>query len=567
VADATRAQTSVETAAKESRQRWQDGPLAESLSRFPPRKEAFRTISGIPIGDLYTPEDIADIEFERDIGYPGHYPFTRGVHASMYRGRLWTVRQVAGFGTAEDTNRRYKYLLAHGETGLSTDFDLPTLLGRDSDHPFARAEVGTVGVAIDTLRDAELLWEGISLDQVSTSMTITAPATVLIAMYEAVAHQQGLGGEQVMGTAQNDILKEYTAQNEYIFPPEPAVQLVVDTMEYCARTMPRFNPVSVSGYHIREAGATAAQELAFTLAAGFTYAHKAVERGMDIDFVAPRISFFFDIHIDFFEEIAKLRAARRMWARLMREKLGARDPRSWTLRTHCQTAGVSLTAQQIENNIVRTTVEAMAGVLGGTQSLHTNSMDEAYQIPSEKAIKIAVRTQQILAAESGIADVVDPLAGSYYVESLTKRVEEEAWDILKQIEDVGGMIHAVETGFIQQQIADSSYTFQRQVESGEQTIVGVNEYIEEEAGTLSPDLFFQVDPEAAERQIARLNQVRAERDNRAVTRALSALRQAALGSTNTMPHIAEAVRAYASIGEICDVFREVFGEYRPPTVF
>ena len=567
MADATRAQTSAETAAKDSRQRWQDGPLAESLSRFPHRKEAFRTISGIPIGDLYTPDDIADIEFERDIGYPGDYPFTRGVHASMYRGRLWTIRQVAGFGTAEDTNRRYKYLLAHGETGLSTDFDLPTLLGRDSDHPFARAEVGKIGVAIDTLRDAELLWEGISLDQVSTSMTITAPATVLIAMYEAVAHQQGLGGEQVMGTAQNDILKEYTAQNEYIFPPEPAVQLVVDTMEYCARTMPRFNPVSVSGYHIREAGATAAQELAFTLAAGFTYAHKAVERGLDIDFVAPRLSFFFDLHIDFFEEIAKLRAARRMWAHLMREKLGARDPHSWTLRTHCQTAGVSLTAQQIENNIVRTAVEAMAGVLGGTQSMHTNSMDEAYQIPSEKAIKIAVRTQQILAAESGIADVVDPLAGSYYVEALTKRVEEEAWDILKQIEDVGGMIRAVETGFIQQQIADSSYTFQRQVESGERTIIGVNEYMEDEAGELSPDLFFQVDPEAAERQIARLNQVRAERDNRAVTRALSGLRQAALGKTNTMPHIAEAVRAYASIGEICDVFREVFGEYRPPIVY
>lgn len=565
--DATREPASADTAPTDSRQRWQDGPLAESLSRFPPRKGVFRTISGIPIGDIHTPEDVADIEFERDIGYPGRYPFTRGVHASMYRGRLWTIRQVAGFGTAEDTNQRYKYLLAHGETGLSTDFDLPTLLGRDSDHPFARAEVGKIGVAIDTLRDAELLWEGISLDQVSTSMTITAPAFVLIAMYEAVAHQHGLGGEQVMGTAQNDILKEYTAQNEYIFPPEPAVQLVVDTMEYCARTMPRFNPVSVSGYHIREAGATAAQELAFTLAAGFTYAQKAVERGLDIDFVAPRISFFFDLHIDFFEEIAKLRAARRMWARLMREKLGARDPRSWTLRTHCQTAGVSLTAQQIENNIVRTTVEAMAGVLGGTQSLHTNSMDEAYQIPSEKAIKIAVRTQQILAAESGLADVVDPLAGSYYVESLTKRVEEEAWDILKQIEGVGGMIRAVEIGFIQQQIANSSYAFQLQVESGERTIVGVNEHIEDEAGDLSPDLFFQVDPQAAERQIARLNQVRAERDNRAVARALSALRQAALGGTNSMPHIAEAVRAYASVGEICDVFREVFGEYRPPIVY
>ncbi len=552
---------------QDGRQRWKDGALADSLSRYSRRRETFQTISGLPIADIYTPEDVAEVDFERDIGYPGEYPFTRGVHATMYRGRLWTIRQVAGFGTAEDTNRRYKYLLAHGETGLSTDFDLPTLLGRDSDHPFARAEVGKIGVAIDTLRDAEILWDGIPLDEISASMTITAPAAVLIAMYEAVAARQGVTGSQITGTAQNDILKEYTAQNEYIFPPEPAVQLVVDTMEYCARTMPRFNPVSVSGYHIREAGATAAQELAFTLAAGFTYAREAVRRGLDIDFVAPRISFFFDLHIDFFEEIAKLRAARRMWARMMREKLAARDPRSWKLRTHCQTAGVSLTAQQIENNIVRTTIEAMAGVLGGTQSLHTNSMDEAYQIPSEKAIKIAVRTQQIIAAESGLADVVDPLAGSYYVESLTNRLEEEAWDLLRQIEDVGGMIRAVDIGWVQRQIADSSYTFQRQVESGERAIIGVNEYVEEESGELSPDLFFQVDPEVTERQIARLNQVRAQRDDRAVRSALSEVRHAAANGRNVMPAISEAVRAYASIGEICDVLREVFGEYRAPAIY
>lgn len=565
--DSTQERKTTKASSTDGRQKWEEEALAESLSRFPRRRETFQTISGIPIADIYTPEDIADTDFERDIGYPGQYPFTRGVHATMYRARLWTIRQVSGFGTAEDTNQRYKYLLAHGETGLSTDFDLPTLLGRDSDHPFARAEVGKVGVAIDTLRDAEILWEGIPLDRISSSMTVTASAAMLIAMYETVAAQQGVRGAQVMGTAQNDILKEYTAQNEYIFPPRPAVRLVVDTMEYCARTMPRFNPVSVSGYHIREAGATAAQELAFTLADGFTYAEEAVKRGLDIDSVAPRISFFFDIHIDFFEEIAKLRAARRIWARMMREKLGARDPLSWRLRTHCQTAGVSLTAQQIENNIARTTIEAMAGVLGGTQSMHTNSMDEAYQIPSEKAIKIAVRTQQIIASESGIADVVDPLAGSYYVESLTNRVEEEAWDILRQIDDLGGMIHAVEIGWVQQQIADSAYTFQRQVESGERTIIGINEHVEEETGDLSPDLFFQVDPEAGERQIARLNQVRAERDNRALKSALSAVRRAAEGDDNTMPHIAEAVSAYASVGEICDVLREVFGEYRAPAIY
>jgi methylmalonyl-CoA mutase N-terminal domain/subunit len=431
----------------------------------------------------------------------------------------------------------------------------------------ARAEVGKIGVAIDTLRDAHILWDGIPLGEVSTSMTITSPAFVLTAMYEATAAAQGVPADRVTGTAQADILKEYTAQNEYIFPPEPSVRLVVDLMEYCARRLPRFNPVSVSGYHIREAGATAAQELAFTLADGYTYAKAAVDRGLDVDALPPRISFFFDVHIDFFEEIAKLRAARRIWARMMREKLGARDPRSWMLRMHCQTAGVSLTAQQVENNIVRTTVEALAAVLGGTQSLHTNSMDEAFQIPSEKAIKIAVRTQQILAHETGAADVVDPLAGSYYVESLTNRIEEEAWSLMNEIERRGGMVACIEAGFIQKQIANSAADFQRAVEAGEQTIVGMNAYAEEESGELSDDLFFQVDPATTERQIARLRQVRAERSGADVSRALSELKQAAKNGRNIMPSVTDAVTAYASIGEICDVLREVFGEYKALPVF
>lgn len=547
--------------------KWREGSLAECLSRQPRRKESFQTLSGVPIKDLYTPADLAGRDFESDIGFPGQYPFTRGVHATMGRGRLWTIRQVSGFGTAEDTNLRYKYLLAHGETGLSTDFDLPTLLGRDSDHPFARAEVGKVGVAIDTLRDMEILMDGIPLDKTSCSMTVTAPAGVLIAMFEASGVNQGVSGDRLTGTAQNDILKEYTAQNEYIFPPKPAVGLVVDTMEYCAKTMRRFNPVSVSGYHIREAGATAAQEIAFTLADGFTYAEEAAKRGIDIDFVAPRISFFFDVHIDFFEEVAKLRAARRMWARMMREKLGAKDPRSWMLRTHCQTAGVSLTAQQLENNIVRTTIEAMAGVLGGTQSLHTNSMDEALQIPSEKAIKIAVRTQQIIAAESGIGDVVDPLAGSYYVESLTNDLEDESWEIIKKIDEAGGMIEAVEAGYIQKMISNSSYAFQQQVESNERIIVGINEFVEEEEGGVPSDLFFQLDPTATERQIARLEETRRARNDKAVKQALSGLLDAARKGVNTMPSISEAVKAYASVGEICDVLREVYGEYKAPAIY
>jgi len=555
---------------EQEREEWERTTLQASLQRFPYRKQRFTTLSGIPLNDLYTPvsgETSYGEEYLRDIGFPGQYPYTRGVHATMYRSRLWTIRQVSGFGTAEDTNQRYKYLLAHGETGLSTDFDLPTLLGRDSDHPLAIAEVGKIGVAIDTLRDAELLWKGIPLGEVSTSMTINSPAFVLTAMYEAVAAAQGVTGDRVTGTVQNDILKEYTAQNEYIFPPEPSVRLAVDVMEYCAQRLPRFNPISVSGYHIREAGATAVQEVAFTLADGYTYAESAVERGLDVDSFAPRISFFFDVHNDFFEEIAKLRAARRLWARLMREKLSARNPRSWMLRTHCQTAGVSLTAQQVENNIVRTTVQALAAVLGGTQSLHTNSMDEAYQIPSEKAIKIAVRTQQILANESRVADVVDPLAGSYFIESLTDQIEEEAWSLMEEIGQRGGMVACIEDGFIQKQIADSAVAFQRAVESGDEVIVGVNAHVEEESGELTDDLFFQVDPAIVERQITRLRQVRAERSGREVSRTLGELRQAAQQGRNIMPHVYDAVRAYASVGEICDVLREVLGEYRAIPVF
>ena len=552
---------------EEKKKEWESTNLQTSLQRFPRRKKDFSTLSGIPLKDLYTPGDRQGKEYLRDIGFPGQYPYTRGVHASMYRGRLWTIRQVSGFGTAEDTNRRYKYLIDHGETGLSTDFDLPTLLGRDSDHRLASAEVGKVGVAIDTLRDAELLWEGIPLDEISTSLTITSPAFVLIAMYQLVAASQGVTGDQVKGTAQSDILKEYTAQNEYIFPPEPSVRLVVDIMEYCARQLSSFNPISVSGYHIREAGATAVQELAFTLADGYTYAKSAQDRGLDVDAFAPRISFFFDIHNDFFEEIAKLRAARRIWARLMRENLGARHPRSWMLRTHCQTAGVSLTAQQVENNIVRTTVQALAGVLGGTQSLHTNSMDEAYQIPAEKAIKIAIRTQQILAHESGVADVVDPLAGSYFIESLTDQIEEETFSLINDIEKRGGMISCIENGYIQKQIANSAVAYQQKVESGEEVIVGVNAHVEEESDELTDELFFKVDPGTVERQINRLKMVRTKRSNRDVSRALNELRQAAQQKRNIMPCVYDAVSAYASVGEICDILREVFGEYRAIPIF
>jgi len=545
--------------------RWRETTLARSVERFPVRKHRFSTLSGIEIRDLYTATDI-DTEDAGVIGHPGEYPFTRGVHPTMYRARPWTIRQVAGFGQAEDTNRRYRYLLDHGETGLSTDFDLPTLLGRDSDHPIARAEVGKIGVAVDTLVDVRELMAGIPLDEVSTSYTINASAFILIAMYEAVAREQGVADHLITGTCQNDILKEYTAQNEFIYPPAASMRLVVDTMEYASTTMPSYNPVSVSGYHIREAGATAVEEVAFTLAAGHAYASAAVERGIPVDSVARRISFFFDIHNDFFEEIAKLRAARRLWARIMRKWLRCEDEKSWLMRTHCQTAGVSLTAQQPHNNIARTAIQALAGVLGGTQSLHTNSMDEAFQVPSEEAIKIAVRTQQLLLLENRVGDVVDPLAGSYYVESLTNEIEAAAEDLIVTVLDRGGMVASIEDGFVQRRIADSAAEYQADLESGDEHMIGINVFNDDEEGEL-PFSDFVVDPGVSDRQIARLEQVRRERDGTHVTRLLHEFEQAARGDTNLMPLVSELVKAHASVGEICDVLRGVFGEYKPLSIY
>ncbi len=548
-------------------ERWRADTLARDLDRLPRRRRSFTTLSGLPIDDVYTPAEVADLDYESQIGWPGQFPFTRGVHATMYRGRPWTIRQVAGFGQAEDTNARYKYLLAHGETGLSTDFDLPTLLGHDSDHPVFTREVGKIGVAIDTIEDAHALFADIPLDRVSTSLTITAPAAIVLAMYRVVGEERGVSGGALTGTAQNDILKEYTAQNEYVFPPAPSVELVVDTMEYAADVMPRFNPVSVSGYHIREAGSTAIEELAITLSAALTYMEHAKRRRIDLDRIAPRLSFFFDVHNDLFEEVAKFRAARRLWAKLARTRLGCRDPRSWRLRTHAQTAGVSLTAQQPLNNVVRTTIQALAGVMGGVQSMHTNSLDEAYALPSEAAIKLAVRTQQVILHESGVADVVDPLGGSYYVETLTRKVEEGALQLIERIDSLGGLIAAIESGFVAQTIAQSSWDQQMAVESGERIVVGVNEYVDDDRSTAGIELF-EVDPEARERQLRRLKRVKRERESARAKRALRELEARAPHlEANLMPNIEEAVRARCTIGEICDVLRSVWGEHRPPTAF
>ena len=544
---------------------WKTTTLAASLQKLPKRKEAFTTLSGLPIDDLYTAADVDGRDSEKKIGFPGQYPYTRGVHPTMYRARPWTIRQVAGFGTAEDTNGRYKYLLAHGETGLSTDFDLPTLLGRDSDHPIAIPEIGKIGVAVDTVDDVRLLMEGIPLDQVSTSYTINASAFVLMGMYEVVAKEQGVPDNLITGTIQNDILKEYTAQNEYIYPPRPAVRLVVDTMEYAAKTMPRYNPVSVSGYHIREAGSTAVQELAFTLAAGHCYVTEAAKRGLSADSVAPRVSFFWDIHNDFFEEICKLRAARRLWARMMRDWVGTKDPKSWMMRAHSQTAGVSLTAQQPDNNIARTAIQALAAILGGTQSLHTNSKDEAFQIPSEGAIKIAVRTQQILALENRVLDVVDPLGGSYYVENLTNRLEEEGEALIRQILDRGGMVQCIEDGYIQRQIADAAAAYQSALETQDEFIVGVNVNVDPEAPL--PFEPFVLDPGLGDRQIKRTQSIRRTRRQAETASSLKEIKEAALGTANMMPAVVRAIKAQATVGEICDVLREVFGEYRAPIVY
>jgi len=550
-------------ALKQQQEQWKETKARHTLARHPERMENFMTTSSARVERLYTPLDVADLDYLRDLGFPGDCPFTRGVHATMHRGRLWTMRMFAGFGTAEETNARYKYLLEHGETGLSVAFDMPTLYGYDTDDRHALGEFGKCGVAISSLADMEILFDDIPVDQITTSMTINSPAAVIWAMYIAMAEKRGIPMEVLGGTIQNDILKEYIAQKEFIFPPEPSMRLVVDTFEFGSRHLPRWNTISISGYHIREAGSTAAQELAFTLADGLEYVRWGIARGLDVDDFSPRLSFFFNSHNDFFEEIAKFRAARRIWAREMRETFGAKDPRSWLLRFHTQTAGCSLTARQPENNIVRTAWQALAAVLGGTQSLHTNSMDEALALPSEYAVKIALRTQQLIAHESGVVNTIDPLGGSYFVEAMTNRMEEEVYGYFRQIEALGGVIPALEKGFLQREIAEAAYRYQMEIDTHQRVVVGVNDYTEAEPLRIP---LLAMDPEGYGRQVARLARVRRERDDGRVTAALEALRQAARGTENTMPFILDSVRAYATLGEIMGILREVFGEYREPTI-
>ena len=547
---------------EEALKHWEHVTLRESLSRRPERREEFITTSSEPVNRLYTPLDLVGTDYMRDIGLPGEFPYTRGVHPTMYRGRLWTMRMFAGFGTAEETNQRFKYLLEQGQTGLSIAFDLPTLMGYDTDAPEALGEFGKCGVAVSSLKDMEVLLEGIPLDKVSTSMTINSPAAVIWAMYIVAAEKQGVKPGQLRGTIQNDILKEYIAQKEYIFPPEPSMRLVVDTIEYGTQKLPQWNTISISGYHIREAGATAAQELAFTLADGMEYVRWAMERGLPVDSFAPRLSFFFNAHNDFFEEIGKYRAARRIWAQEMRQRFGASDPRSWLMRFHTQTAGVSLTAQQPEINIVRVAVQALAAVLGGTQSLHTNSLDEALALPSEYAATIALRTQQILAHESGVANTIDPLGGSYFVEATTNRLEEQARTYFRRIEELGGVLPAINAGFFQREIQEAAYRYQREIDRGERYIIGVNAFAEEEPYSIP---LLEMDPAGHDRQVQRLQTLRAERDAGAVGQALDRLRIACQGTENTMPYILDAVRVYATLGEIIDVMREVFGTYQEPS--
>jgi methylmalonyl-CoA mutase N-terminal domain/subunit len=548
---------------RESHERWEETTLQQRLAQHPERKEKFTTISGEEVARLYTPLDIADLDYERDLGMPGDYPLTRGVHPTMYRGRPWTMRMFAGYGTAEETNARFKYLLEHGETGLSVAFDYPTLYGYDADDPEAIGEFGKCGVAVSCLRDMQILFDGIPMDEVTTSMTINGPAAIVWAMYIAAAEKQGVPMEKLGGTIQNDILKEYIAQKSFIFPPEPSMRLIVDTFQFGSKYLPRWNTISISGYHIREAGATAVQELAFTLADGLAYVEAAVERGLDVDDFAPRLSFFFNAHSDFFEEIAKYRAARRIWAREMRERFKAKNPRSWWLRFHTQTAGVSLTAQQPENNVARVAIQALAAVLGGTQSLHTNSMDEALALPSALAARVALRTQQIIDHESGVTNSIDPLAGSFLVENLTNRMEEETYEIFAKIEEFGGVVPAIEAGYFQTEIAHSAYRYQQEIDTRQRIIVGVNEYQLDQPLAIP---LLKMDPEGYEHQVNRLNRVKLERDNDELRRRLDALRGAAEGTENLMPHILEAVRAYGTLGEICGVLREVFGEYREPVI-
>ncbi len=548
---------------RDSLERWEKTSLQQTLAGMPERRKDFTTTSSEPINRLYTPLDVEDLDYGRDLGLPGEYPYTRGVHPTLHRGKLWTMRMFAGFGTAEETNARFKYLLDQGQTGLSIAFDLATLMGYDTDQPQALGEFGTCGVAVSSLKDMEILLGGIPLDKVSTSMTINSPAAIIWAMYIAAAEKQGVRPDQLRGTIQNDILKEFIAQKEFIFPPEPSMRLVVDTMEFGAQKVPQWNTISISGYHIREAGSTAAQELAFTLADGMEYVRWGIERGLDVDRFAPRLSFFFNAHNDFFEEIAKYRAARRIWAHEMRETFKAKDPRSWLLRFHTQTAGVSLTAQQPENNVVRVAIQALAAVLGGTQSLHTNSMDEALALPSEHAVTIALRTQQIIAEESGTANTIDPLGGSFFVEARTDHMEREARDYFRRIEDLGGVIPAIEKGFLQGEIADAAYRYQREIDEGTRKIVGVNAY-QEDKPIMIPIL--EMDADGYKRQLERLAQVRSNRDNGRVGQALDRLRVAAQGTENTMPYFLDAVRAYATLGEIVGVLKEVFGVYEESTV-
>jgi methylmalonyl-CoA mutase N-terminal domain/subunit len=540
-----------------SEREWESRVLDPVLQKSPERLSEFTTVSGHPIRRLYTPADVADLDFDRDIGFPGQPPYARGIHPTMYRGRLWTMRQFAGFGTPEDTNQRFRYLLEQGQTGLSVAFDLPTLMGYDSDHPLSEGEVGKCGVAISSLADMETLFDRIPLADVTTSMTINSPAAVIWAMYLAVAEKQGADWNKVSGTIQNDILKEYIAQKEYIYPPAPSMRLVIDTFAFGVERTPRFNVISISGYHIREAGSTAIQELAFTLRDGMEYVEWALRRGMDIDEFGPRLSFFFNSHNDFFEEVAKFRAARRIWYQATRERYGAKNPRTWALRFHTQTAGCSLTAQQPYNNVVRTAIQALAAVLGGTQSLHTNSLDEAWALPTEFAATLALRTQQIIAYESGVTNTADPLGGSYFVESLTGEAERGAWEYIEKIDSLGGMVAAVERGYPQREIAEASYRYQMAVDRKEKIIVGVNEY----AGEDQPIEILKIDETVARRQNERLRRVRTDRSQDEVNRRLLALRHAAEGDANLMPLIYDAVKAYATLGEVCDALREVFGTY------
>ena len=549
---------------RRQKEKWGKETLNKSFDKLPERGQ-FRTSSDIPVSQVYTPGDIAELDYLRDLGFPGEYPLTRGVYPTMYRARFWTMRQYAGFGTAEQTNKRFKYLLEHGQTGLSVAFDFPTQVGYDCDHPLALGEVGKVGVSASTLRDMEVLFEGIPLDKVTTSMTINAPANVLLAMYVAVGRKQGVEQSRLGGTVQNDVLKEYVARGMYIFPPKPSMRMVTDIFEYCSQNMPQWNTISISGYHIREAGSTAVQEVAFTFANAIAYVQAAIDRGQDLDRFAGRLSFFFAAHSNFLEEVAKFRAARRLWARIMRERFGAKNPNSWMLRFHTQTSGVSLTAQQPYNNIVRVALQALSAVLGGTQSLHTNSFDEAYALPSEQAVTVALRTQQTIAYESGVVDSVDPLAGSYYVEHLTNEIEERAQKYIEQIDGIGGAVAAIEKGFMQREITESAYRFQKEVEAKKRVIVGVNDFASDEK---VPMKLLQIDPAIEKKLVKQLKRIKRERNKEKVNEALSKLREAAeKENVNLVPFILEAVKEYATLGEVCGTLREVFGEYKPPSIF